>query len=91
MPIDIKGTLLLVAVILALLIVLTRGCSSRVDKFREYRDQRRSERHDRIDQWREHRGENRRWRWGDRRRGYQLVGDQQSSSETQSTGESNEQ
>lgn len=64
--IDIKGTLLLIAVILALLIVLTRGCSSRVDKFREYRDQRRSERHDRIDQWREHRGENR-WRWRDRR------------------------
>lgn len=68
---DIKGTLFWLAVVLVLLLVMFRGCGSRIDRWREHRDERRQERYEhrqdrnkRWEEWREQRNE----RWFRRRR-----------------------
>lgn len=68
---DIKGTLLALALVLALVIWIGHGCNRRMEKFREYRQERQENREERWDQWREDRKENQdqrkyRWRFRDR-------------------------
>ena len=63
---DIKGTLFWLAIVLALLIYLMNGCGSRMDRFREHRQQRQEDREQRWEEWRDERQEqrdSRRWRW----------------------------
>ena len=47
---SINGTLLLVVITLALLCYLLSGCGSRMDKFREFRQQQQEQRHERRDE-----------------------------------------
>lgn len=62
---DVKGSLFWLFLVLLCVIWLTRGCGSRFDRWREYRDDRREQRHDNWDQWREQREQRRDERWGD--------------------------
>lgn len=63
---DIKGTLWALAIVLLLVAWLLSGCGGRMDRWREYRDQRRDHRDERWDQWREDRQEQRDGRWWNR-------------------------
>lgn len=62
---DVKGSLFWLFLVLLCVIWLTRGCGSRFDQWREYRDDRREQRQNNWDQWREQREQRRDERWGD--------------------------
>jgi hypothetical protein len=59
---DIKGTLFWMAVVLALLIYMMRGCGSGIDKFREFRQDNKQQRQERRNNWNQER-EKRRENW----------------------------
>ncbi len=66
---DIKGTLFWLAVVLALLLWLLKGCGGPLDRFRDFREQRRQDWNERRDDWRQEREQRGSWRdyWRDRR------------------------
>ena len=56
---DIKGSLFWLFLVLLCVIWLTRGCGSRFDRWREYRDDWREQRQDRWQGWRDQREDRR--------------------------------
>lgn len=45
--IDVKGSLFWLAVVLTLLLLIARGCASRLDRFRQHREDRQEQRQER--------------------------------------------